>query len=99
MAEFYRRDGSTFDDFLEASMLLADYEYRKVAFDAGDGWCVSTVFLVIPHPPYWDGHPSLYETLVNNALNDDTILRWPNEVAALAGHDQWVTDCRVHAMR
>lgn len=94
--DFYRRDGSTFDDVHECARLLCDIDYRNVRQDRGERWSVSTVFLVIPHPPWWeDGYPSLYESLISIAGEEDRIERYPNEIAALAGHDQAVADCRL----
>lgn len=89
---FHRRDGSTFTDPLEAGRLLADIDYRRVAYTEGDGWSVSTVFLVIDHA-HFGGPPMLYET-----LSGEGITRYPNEVAALAGHDQAVEFERQRAL-
>lgn len=91
--EFYRRDGSTFEDPLEFARMLADYEYRKVARTVGEGWCVSTVFLVTDHGWGLTPYPMLYETYLS-AGELEHIERYPNEIAALAGHDQWVAKMR-----
>lgn len=83
---FHRRDGTTFTDQAEAARLWMDIAYRRVALTWGPpGRGVSTVFLVFAHPPF-EPHPMLYETLADG----EVVERYPNEVAALAGHDRWV---------
>lgn len=93
---FYRLDGSSHNDAEEGSALLGDYEARRVAYTTIGDVSVSTVFLVIPHPPYWSlpslSIPSLYETMVFGGPYDEHCERYPNEVAALAGHDRWCAE-------
>lgn len=91
---FYRRDGSTFTDPLEYSAMLADESYRRVALTHVGDVEVSTVFLGFDHGWGMTPHPILFETMVFGGSLNTYAERWPNEVAALAGHDQWVERVR-----
>ena len=53
---------------------------------------VSTVWIGIWILPEEFGVPMLYETLVFGGPRDGQGERYPNRVAALAGHDRWVAE-------
>jgi hypothetical protein len=91
---FYRRDGSTFTDPLEYAAMLADESYRRVALTHVGAVEISTVFLGFDHGFGMSPHPILFETMVFGGPLDTHAERWTNEVAALAGHDQWVERVR-----
>lgn len=90
---YYRRDGSTHDNPMEWARSLYEEE-RRVALTTLGEVKVSTVFLGIDHGFGLTKHPILYETLVFDGPLDANCERWTNEVAALAGHDQWVERVR-----
>lgn len=95
---YYNRDGRPIT--LEAwSALLADPTYQRVALTrVDDDVEVSTVWLGLNHRFIGEGPPLIFETLVFGGPLDGHMDRYPNEVAALAGHDQMVAECRgVHA--
>jgi hypothetical protein len=91
---YYRRDGSTHNDPIEFAMMLADADLRRVALTDVDGVRVSTIFLGIDHGWGLTPHPILFETMVFGGPLSESQERWTNEVAALAGHDQWVERVR-----
>jgi hypothetical protein len=82
-----------FDDepctFAEWCALHIYIDKLRVAFTEVGDVEVSTVWLGV-----WlhndDRTPLLYETLVFGGALDGQGDRYPNRVAALAGHDQWV---------
>lgn len=76
--------------------LHADFGYVVVAkTDAGDGVEVSTVWLGIDYA--FEGPPLIFETMIFGGPLDQACWRYPNEVAALAGHDQAVALARERA--
>jgi hypothetical protein len=91
---YYRRDGSTHNDPIEFAAMLADPRSRRVALTIVGDVKVSTVFLGIDHGWGLTPYPLLFETMVFGGPFDDYQDRWTNEVAALAGHDQWVERVR-----
>jgi hypothetical protein len=72
--------------------LFADTDRRRVAFTQLGDVEVSTVWLGLDHrfpPPLMPpGAPLIYETMVFGGDHDEYTERYPNRVAALAGHDR-----------
>lgn len=60
---------------------------RSVAVDVVGDVRVSTVFLGLDHS-FGAGPPLLYETMIFGGEHDEHQERYPNKVAALAGHDR-----------
>jgi hypothetical protein len=97
---FFNRQGEPIDQGEYLRLRALPFEsYARVAFTECDDASVSTVWLGIDHS-FWDddGPPLIFETLVSGGHLDGRIWRWPNDVAALAGHDQVCADVR-HAVR
>jgi len=69
---------------------------RRVQQDDFSGVCVSTIFLGLDHQ-FGDGPPLLYETMVFGGKYDQWCRRHPTRMAALAYHDQMVTQARLAA--
>ena len=91
---YYNKEGVPLTA-LQFAALLSDLNYRRVALTIlADGIEVSTVFLGMDHNFGATGPPLLFETMVFGGELDQECERWPNEVAALAGHDQWVARVR-----
>lgn len=74
---------------------LEDPYYRRVAqTDVGD-YAVSTVLLGTDHNLSGEGPPIIFETMIFDSDGHGVWLdRYPNKVAALAGHDQAVSMVR-----
>jgi hypothetical protein len=93
---FYDRDGNSMD-MVAFSERLMDVAYKHVAMTAleGDEMIeVSTVWVGIDHNFGDEGPPLIFETMVFGGPLDQQQWRWPNEEAALAGHEQVVELCR-----
>ena len=81
-------------DFWEWCELFASPE-RVVAYDVLDDVEVSTVWLGIDYTFGLDERaPRIYETMIFGGELDQVGERYPNRVAAQAGHDQWVAAVR-----
>lgn len=92
---YWRRDGTSHDDPVEWARLMGDAKARTVAkTDLGAGVGVSTVFLGLDHGFGLTPVPILYETMIFGGPLDQSQWRYPNEIAALAGHDQAVAQVR-----
>jgi hypothetical protein len=87
----YDRDGREISQAEWSELFALGLSYRRIAYDEATG--VSTVWLGIDYS-FGDGPPLIFETLGH----DGDVQRWPNEVAALAGHDQAVAQA-LEAMR
>jgi hypothetical protein len=75
--------------------LHTDLGYIVVArTDAGDGVEVSTVWIGLDQGFWREGPPLIFETMIFGGDHDGQQWRYPNEVAALAGHDQAVALAR-----
>lgn len=78
--------------------LMSDVEYKRIALtrvdDSGFVVEVSTVWLGLDHSFGFGGPPLLFETMVFGGPFDEEQWRWPNKVAALAGHDQVVAEVK-----
>jgi hypothetical protein len=86
---FYARDGQpmTQAEWMEK---FEDMTYRHVAVTAiGEDVEVSTVWIGLDYN-FWGGPPLVLETVVFGGDLDGEMRRYPNENAALAGHDQMV---------
>lgn len=99
---FYARDGRPLT-LMEWAALCNDDEYRHVALDRivlEDGdveFLLSTVWLGLDHFLGLDDAPPLYfETMLFGSEGE--CWRWPNEAAALAGHDRILTALRAGDM-
>jgi hypothetical protein len=73
------------------SALHADPDYCRIALTAiGADVEVSTAWIGIDHSFGLGGPPLVFETMVFGGPLHEEQWRWPNRVAALAGHDQVV---------
>lgn len=98
MAWFYDRDGEPMDMFAFSERLM-DMAYKHVALTAIDDECeVSTVWIGTD-VSFGEGPPLIFETMIFGGPLDEQQWRWPNEEAALAGHDQVVALCREEIAR
>jgi hypothetical protein len=98
--DVYDRDGERIG-FRRWHELMADLDYRRVAettiAPGHERIWVSTVWLGIDHNFGGDGPPLIFETMVFRGLLDGRMERYPNELAARAGHERWVTAARAAA--
>jgi hypothetical protein len=77
------------------SILHDDFAYVMVAkTPIGDDAEVSTVWVGLDHNFLGEGPPLIFETMIFGSPLDGHCWRYPNEVAALAGHDQAVASVR-----
>lgn len=90
---YYDRDGKLISEN-EWVAWLRDMDYKRVAVTAVGDVRVSTVWLGLDHGFLDKGPPLIFETLIFGGPLDGHMWRYPNEVAALAGHDQAVSECR-----
>jgi hypothetical protein len=75
--------------------LHEDPEKAHVALTRCGAVRVSTVWIGMWLGPLEEGRtPLIYETLVSGGPLDGQTGRYPNRVAALAGHDQWVAEVK-----
>lgn len=95
MTGWYDRDGNPITPEEWAALRVArGFEYARVALTTFPDAEVSTVWLGLDHRFFGEGPPLIFETMVFGSPLDGHCWRWPNEVAALAGHDQVVEDVR-----
>jgi hypothetical protein len=85
-------DGEPIETFREWCALFASPE-RLVAFDVLGDVEVSTVWLGIDYS-FGRGVPLIYETMVFGGELHEVGERYPNRIAAQAGHDRWVAAVR-----
>lgn len=92
---WYGRDGRTMCTRC-VDPLLANFEYKRVAYTDLDVAEVSTVWLGIDHGFGRSHVPLIFETMIFAASDelDQQTWRYPTEAAALAGHDQAVAWAR-----
>ena len=69
---------------------------KRVAFTEVGGIKISTVWIGFDYS-FGAGVPLIYESMVFGGPLDETQWRYPNRVAALAGHDQLVAHVRDEA--
>jgi hypothetical protein len=100
MKKIYNRDGHLIT-MAEWTMLKLNREYNKVAQEQVGKYLVSTVWLGLDHALSPNDPPAIFETMVfENGVDEFQDLfmqRYPNEVAALAGHDLAVAWAREHS--
>ena len=87
---YYDRQGHPLD---AADWLRAFEGDRTVARTQVGDAMVSTVFLGLDHN-WGQGPPLIFETMVFGGPNNEYMLRYSTESAALAGHDQVVSAVR-----
>lgn len=74
----------------ELAECLGDGEQRTIAYDEGEDWMVSTVFLPLCHSFRADGTAIVFETMVFGGPLDGYQDRYPTWEAALTGHREMV---------
>lgn len=89
MSDWYRRDGSKYEDFMEAARDFERMKNRRVAIWKSSDVTVSTVFLSIDHQ-WGDGPPLIFETMVFGGPLDSECERYSTEQEAIEGHERWV---------
>lgn len=91
--EFYDRQGKPIT-LEEWGVLAEDDNYRRVARTEVGHIVISTVWLGLNHN-WWPGSPPVFfETMIFGGPHDMELWRMPNEISALAAHDQAVALCR-----
>lgn len=84
--------------FETAQSLMADEDSRIVASTSVSDGFVSTAFLPICLR-FEDGSPQAFETVVVRNQKATVVKRYSNLTEALAGHDAYVSDCRLNSPR
>jgi hypothetical protein len=89
----YARDGNPISLEEFSALLARGLDYSRVAHTVlDDGVSVSTVWTGMDYNFFGEGPPLIFETMVFGGTLDGYQWRYPNEVAALAGHDQAVAE-------